>query len=58
MRVVGVTVVSVDDVLGNELFVVEDFQEVFSFQEAFDEPFYIGTENDDPEIPEDDDAEF
>jgi uncharacterized repeat protein (TIGR04138 family) len=37
---------------------VEDFHEVFSFQEAFDEPFYIGSENDDPDTSDDDDTEF
>ena len=34
---------------------VEDFKEVYSFVEAFDEPFYIGADADDPD--EDDDEQ-
>lgn len=36
---------------------VEDFKEVYSFQEAFEEPFYIGSETDETDDPDDDDVE-
>lgn len=36
---------------------VEDFKEVYSFQEAFEEPFYIGSESDDAEEQDDEDTE-
>jgi uncharacterized repeat protein (TIGR04138 family) len=36
---------------------VEDFKEVYSFHEAFEEPFYIGSENDTDDEPDDDDGD-